>query len=1048
MDLEATMADKRFLNFMSEPAVILSSDGYIRYANAPCIKILFTDHALENYNLADFLDEQSCLLFSQHTANDPSQEPEFSIPEALVTLKFGTKQTADLSCFQSGNLYVMKFSLVAETIPDYFSTIECGPLTNLLLEAIPAPVFCKNTDHIYTACNNEFLEFNGLNREDVIGKSVYDIAPPEHADVYRKADDIIFEQGQKQVYEAQIQNFKNELKDLIFHKSVIHDNSGQPIGLIGTFIDVTDRNLTQKKLMETQNIFATVVDNSPAHIFVKDMSGVYQVASNELRQMLEPEYGTLIGKTDFEFFDEPTAKKYTAVDAEIIQSGKPVTDRSQLFVNGQVHNYLTVKFPIYDTDGGPLGISGISSDISELMAAEQKLTDAARDLEHQIAERTKELSEEVQTRKQAEQDIYEILSISPIGVGMTRLRDNTIVLENESLVRLLGCGRDTLIGLDSEAFWTASETRQNFISQLIEQKKFDTSGVQIQRLNGDSFPAKVHGRFVERDGEPYSVFWLVDQTQEQEIQQKLIRSENALREMLAASPVALGISDAKTGKISFANESLALLLDLPLRKLLTVSTLQFWIDPSDRNIFVEEFEKTGRVLPREIQIKRHTGEPIWVLIGWTNILIDNDQKIVFWLNDISQIKQAEQVLKESHETLELHVAQRTEELRNEIEERLRIEETLKVSEEQFEAFAISASDWFWGMDENFKFNYLSDRFEEIIGLSPERLLNKSRYDLSIVPENNEDLEKHLAALSQRRPFREFRYGLQKGDGSLCYVTTSGVPFFDKDHNFKGYRGAGRDITQEIVAAKQAHEMEQQLHQAQKMEAIGQLTGGIAHDFNNILAIILGNIELAQEKAGQDPNLLKHLNVVERSAIKGATLTERLLAYSRKQELRPTTVDFNDLVSGILTLVDRLLGETIQIEKQLDETTPAVFADASQLENALMNLCINARDAMPSGGKLYISTGTLTVQDGDTDFPDLKSGAYSWLEVADTGNGMDEDTLTHVFEPFFTTKEVGKGTGLGLSMVYGFVHQSNGTVSLQSQPGEGTRAKIILPSYQK
>ncbi len=1048
MNLEVTAEEKRFLDFVSEPAVILSSDGHICYANAPGKAILFNNQAYENSNLADLLDKKSFAIFNNYTAGDLRSEPEFSIPDALVVLALGAKETAILSGFKSGDHFVMKFTLTASPIPDYFSTSENRPLTNFLLEAIPAPVFCKNTDHIYTACNTEFLEFNGFTREGVIGKSVYDVAPPNLADVYRKADDLLFAQGGKQVYETQIQNFKNELRDVVFHKSVVHNKKGQPIGLIGTFLDVTDRNKAQKQLLETQKIFSTVIDHSPAHIFVKDTNGVYQVASNNLRKFLAPEYGEIVGKTDFEFLDAETAQDFTNVDTEIARTGKPISFRSQLFAGGQAYDYLTIKFPIYDNNGDLLGISGILSNISELLAAEQKLTEAARDLESQIAERTKELSEEVQIRKQAEQDIFEILSISPIGVGMTRLKDNTVILENERLVRLLGSGRETLIGMNAELFWEASQTRQDFVDQLIKQKRFDASEVKIQRLNGEKFPAKVHGRYLERDGEPYAVFWVVDQTQELEIQQKLKRSENSLREMLAASPVALGISDVKTGKIHLTNKSLARLLNVPQEKLHTDSTLQFWINVSDRDAFVEEFERTGRVLPREIQIKRYTGETIWVLISWTSIMMEDDQKIVFWLNDISQTKQAEQVLKESHETLEKRVAQRTEELQKEIEERQKIEENLKASEEQFEAYANSASDWFWGMDENLKFNYLSDRFEEITGTAPDNFLNKNRAETYIGLEADEELEKHKSILAQHLPFREFKYGLYKEDGSIIYVTTSGVPIFDKDNNFKGYRGAGRDITQEILAAKQAREMEEQLHQAQKMEAIGQLTGGIAHDFNNILAIILGNIELVQEKVAQDPNLLKHLDVIERSAVKGATLTERLLAYSRKQELRPTTVDFNDLISGILTLVDRLLGETIQIEKLLDKTTPAVFADSSQLENALMNLCINARDAMPSGGKLRISTGTLTIAESEQDYPDLKPGVYSWLEVADNGKGMDENTLAHVFEPFFTTKEVGKGTGLGLSMVYGFVHQSNGTVSLQSQPEKGTRAKIILPSYQK
>ena len=252
----------------------------------------------------------------------------------------------------------------------------------------------------------------------------------------------------------------------------------------------------------------------------------------------------------------------------------------------------------------------------------------------------------------------------------------------------------------------------------------------------------------------------------------------------------------------------------------------------------------------------------------------------------------------------------------------------------------------------------------------------------------------------------------------------------------------------VTGAEQirAQKAEQQLHQSQKMEAIGQLTGGIAHDFNNILAIILGNIDLIKDDLEEDNPLYPLTSAIERSASRGAQLTQRLLAYSRKQALRPMTVDLNKLTSEMLDMMDRLLGETIEIQTKLCTQPHPVFADPGQIENALMNLCINSSDAMPDGGDLYIETGNLSVNSKNAlDYPDLEEGEFSWLQVKDTGRGMDKETLEHAFEPFFTTKEVGKGTGLGLSMVYGFAQQSKGTVKMTSRPGKGTTATLILPA---
>lgn len=242
---------------------------------------------------------------------------------------------------------------------------------------------------------------------------------------------------------------------------------------------------------------------------------------------------------------------------------------------------------------------------------------------------------------------------------------------------------------------------------------------------------------------------------------------------------------------------------------------------------------------------------------------------------------------------------------------------------------------------------------------------------------------------------------------------------------------------------QAHaETERHLQQAQKMEAIGQLTGGIAHDFNNLLAVIQGNSELLSESdTGNTPMVQAILRATER----GSNLTQRLLAFSRRQPLRPLSIDLSALVEGMSDMLQRTLGETIEVETKAAQDQWTAFADPVQVENALLNLAINARDAMPDGGKLTIECANTNIGStagaGD---PKLSAGDYAVLSVTDTGSGMPEDILQHVYEPFFTTKEVGQGSGLGLSMVHGFASQSGGDVEILSTIDMGTSVSLYLP----
>jgi signal transduction histidine kinase/CheY-like chemotaxis protein len=258
--------------------------------------------------------------------------------------------------------------------------------------------------------------------------------------------------------------------------------------------------------------------------------------------------------------------------------------------------------------------------------------------------------------------------------------------------------------------------------------------------------------------------------------------------------------------------------------------------------------------------------------------------------------------------------------------------------------------------------------------------------------------------------------------------------------------ANEALQQQIAQREQA---EAALRQSQKMEAIGQLTGGVAHDFNNLLQIIIGSLERlrmrAERAGGLDANYERLIEAAMQGGRRAAMLTQRLLAFSRRQPLAPKPTDINKLVTGMSDLLTRTLGESIEIEVVLAGGLWGVFVDENQLENALLNLAVNARDAMPAGGKLTIETSNAFLDEAYARAKqEVRPGQYVLLAVTDSGCGMTNDVLTKVFEPFFTTKEIGKGTGLGLSQVYGFIKQSHGHTEIYSEPGQGTTVKIYLP----
>jgi PAS domain S-box-containing protein len=377
-----------------------------------------------------------------------------------------------------------------------------------------------------------------------------------------------------------------------------------------------------------------------------------------------------------------------------------------------------------------------------------------------------------------------------------------------------------------------------------------------------------------------------------------------------------------------------------------------------------------------------------------------------------------------------------------ITERVNAEEQIKQSAEMARDIIAGALDAFVQINEHGEITEWNAQAEAIFGWSRAEAIGKVLGSM-IIPLANR--ERYEASLARRQPIGRspvsgdrFEIDALRRDGRQICVELSVTTLQRREGTV--WNTFLRDVTEKKA-------LEDQLRQSQKMEAVGHLTGGVAHDFNNLLTVITGNIERLERELPPDHTLQRAVAAALRGGTRAALLTHRLLAFSRRQPLAPQVISVNKLVSEMTDLLRRTLGESIRIETVLAGGLWPTFVDANQLENALINLAVNARDAMPGGGKLTIETANSHLDEAYAALHgDVRAGQYLGIFVSDTGTGMTKEVIAQAFEPFYTTKDVGEGTGLGLSQVYGFTKQSEGHVKLYSEIGEGTTVKLYLPRY--
>jgi PAS domain S-box-containing protein len=365
------------------------------------------------------------------------------------------------------------------------------------------------------------------------------------------------------------------------------------------------------------------------------------------------------------------------------------------------------------------------------------------------------------------------------------------------------------------------------------------------------------------------------------------------------------------------------------------------------------------------------------------------------------------------------VEQKTAELRREAEERERVFET--------------SLDLILVTDKRGNFLRVSPSSLTILGYRPDEMIGRNGTEF-LFAEDLDNVREEMRQARRGRDMRNFETRYVHKDGHAVPLSWSGVWSEPEQRHFF----IGRDMTERI-------KLEQQLRQSQKMDAVGQLTGGVAHDFNNILTVITGTIEILAEGVENDPALKEITDLIDEAAQRGAQLTRQLLAFARRQPLQPKQINPNKLLEDTTKMLQQLLGEHIEIAMVLEPDAWPAMVDPSQLSTALINLAVNARDAMPDGGKLTLETDNVVLDESYAQaHSEVQPGNYVMIAVSDTGTGVPEDLKEKIFEPFFTTKQMGKGTGLGLSMVFGFVKQSGGHIKLYSEAGHGTTIKVYLP----
>jgi len=591
-----------------------------------------------------------------------------------------------------------------------------------------------------------------------------------------------------------------------------------------------------------------------------------------------------------------------------------------------------------------------------------------------------------------------------------------IIFANRRLHDMLGYDEGDLVGLDHWKVYHPKYqelTRKRALARMRGEETTTHYEVKMQRKDGSWFYAEIGARVVTIEGEPGIQVWIKDITERKQADEALRESEERYRAIFDRSLDCVYLHDFE-GNFLDANETALNLLGYDREEIpsLTFSSLLSEDQLPLAFQVLTGLKETGQQKKlTEFSLKRKDGQIVYMETKSSVIYRDKRPFAILGIaRDITERKRAEEVLKKS-------------------EARLR---------NVFEASPLGI-----GLVRNRKIEWHNGNVSRMLRYAPDELLGKNTRMLYESDEEFERVGEVISSLGPEKRTADIETRWVRKDGSTfdCHIRYA---LLDPESKDSAVLAIVEDMTERKKAEEEKEKLQAQLNQAQKMEAIGELAGGVAHDFNNILTSIIGNADLALMDLDKDVG--NYIEEIRKGGHRAAALTRQLLAFSRKELIRPEVLDLNSVAMNLEKMLRRLIGEDIELVTVYAPDLWQVEADPAQIEQIVMNLSVNARDAMPKGGKLTIETANVVLDEAYFQEHGLESekGPYVMLAVADNGIGIDKETQDRIFDPFFTTKKMGKGTGLGLSTVYGIVKQNKGHIWVYSEEGKGTTFKVYLP----
>ena len=787
-------------------------------------------------------------------------------------------------------------------------------------------------------------------------------------------------------------------------------------GVAISFADLSGRRRAEERLVAserearaTSRLLETIIETAPDPIWIKDLEGRIVRANSAAARVLGRPLDALIGVMDEDLTDPEHAATLRAQHETILASGRTLEVEETLLdhARGEPRIFLSTKTPLRDPGGALVGWLGIARDITELKRTEKRMQEAA---------------ERVQLALDAGAILGTWVWDIPRGVIVTDKRFARV------------------FDLDPDRYRDGIPAAAVVAAIHPEDREPLFKAIEVCLREGSTFSStyriqiREHTHWVEASGKAelddagearrFSGV-LIDVRERRAAEHARDRATALLRTFIEAVPGVVYAKD-RQGRLLMANAGTTRLIGLPPEQYLGKTDAEFLRDPAqaatimanDRRIMdqamAEEVEETVSLPNGEVLVWLSTKSP----------LFDEDGKVVGLVGasiDITRRKAAEAALTESREDLR------------------RLNQTL----EQRVAQATAERDQVWRnsrdlllvLDADGVIRAASPSWSPIMGHAPEALAGR-RITTLAWPEDATIIQDALARAAAGEALTDFECRLRHLDGGFRWLSWNTA--------VEGGRiyGYGRDITEVKLRQAELAQAQEALRQSQKLESMGQLTGGVAHDFNNLLMPIIAALDMLGRQAQGDERSRRLIDGALKSAERAKTLVQRLLAFARRQPLQPAPVYLPELVRNMADLIASTSGPRVRVCMDMADDLPPVRADPNQLEMAILNLAVNARDAMPEGGELSISARSATL--GHEGLGGLAAGGYVRLAVADTGLGMDEETIAKSIEPFFSTKGIGKGTGLGLSMVHGLAAQLGGQLKIESRLGAGTKVELWLP----